>query len=74
MSLHVTITQADTGSRLCNSGVWKLKRLYGKESYGVERSTFLITQEGNLAHVWRKVKVSGHVDDVTQTLKTLKQQ
>jgi peroxiredoxin Q/BCP len=55
-------------------GVWKLKRLYGKESYGVERSTFLITPEGNLAHVWRKVKVSGHVDDVTQTLETLKQQ
>jgi thioredoxin-dependent peroxiredoxin len=55
-------------------GVWKLKRLYGKESYGVERSTFLITPEGNLAHVWRKVKVSGHVDDVKQTLKTLKQQ
>jgi peroxiredoxin Q/BCP len=53
-------------------GVWKLKRLYGKESYGVERSTFLITPEGNLAHVWRKVKVSGHVDDVKQTLKTLK--
>jgi peroxiredoxin Q/BCP len=55
-------------------GVWKLKRLYGKESYGVERSTFLITPEGNLAREWRKVKVSGHVDDVKQTLETLKQQ
>ena len=55
-------------------GVWKLKRLYGKESYGVERSTFLITPEGNLAREWRKVKVGGHVDDVKQTLETLKQQ
>jgi peroxiredoxin Q/BCP len=53
-------------------GVWTLKRMYGREYYGIERSTFLITPEGKLAHEWRKVKVSGHVDAVKETLETLR--
>ncbi|MGZ4862987.1 MAG: peroxiredoxin [Halobacteriota archaeon] len=53
--------------------VWKLKRLYGKEYYGIERSTFLITPEGTLAQAWRNVKVGGHVDAVKRTLETLRQ-
>ncbi len=53
-------------------GVWKLKRMYGREYYGIERSTFLITPEGKLGHEWRKVKVAGHVDTVKQTLETLR--
>jgi thioredoxin-dependent peroxiredoxin len=53
-------------------GVWKLKRMYGREYYGIERSTFLITPEGKLAHEWRKVKVGGHVDAVRQTLEMLR--
>jgi peroxiredoxin Q/BCP len=52
--------------------VWKLKRMYGREYYGIERSTFLITPQGKLAHEWRKVKVGGHVDAVKQTLETLR--
>ena len=53
--------------------VWKLKRAYGKEYHGIERNTFLITPEGKLAEVWRKVKVNGHVDAVKRTLEALKQ-
>jgi peroxiredoxin Q/BCP len=53
-------------------GVWTLKRMYGREYYGIERSTFLITPEGKLVHEWRKVKVGGHVDAVKQTLETLR--
>jgi peroxiredoxin Q/BCP len=53
-------------------GVWKLKKLYGREYYGVERSTFLIDPEGKIAKVWRKVKVKDHVDEVKETLKELK--
>lgn len=44
--------------------VIKLKKLYGKEHLGIERSTFLIDSEGKLAQAWRGVKVPGHVDDV----------
>jgi len=54
-------------------GVWKLKRLYGKEYYGVERSTFLINPEGKLAQAWRKVKVNGHVEAVKLTREALRQ-
>lgn len=45
-------------------GVWVEKNMYGKKYMGVERSTFLIDESGEVAAVWRKVKVPGHVDDV----------
>ena len=44
--------------------VIKLKKLYGKEYLGVDRSTFLIDANGVLQHEWRGVKVPGHVDEV----------
>ena len=47
--------------------------MYGREYYGIERSTFLITPEGKLTQKWRKVKVAGHVDAVKQALETLRQ-
>jgi peroxiredoxin Q/BCP len=45
-------------------GVWKLKKNFGKEYMGIERSTFLIDENGRLLHEWRNVKVDGHVDSV----------
>ncbi|QHF02329.1 peroxiredoxin Q/BCP [Pseudomonas asturiensis] len=44
--------------------VIKLKKLYGKEYMGVDRSTFLIDKEGVLRQEWRGVKVPGHVAEV----------
>ena len=44
--------------------VVKLKKLYGKEYLGVDRSTFLIDKNGVLRKQWRGVKVPGHVDAV----------
>jgi peroxiredoxin Q/BCP len=49
-------------------GVWALKKMYGQEKYGVVRSTFLIDPDGRIAHVWRSVKVKGHVEDVVKNL------
>ncbi|RCV90243.1 peroxiredoxin [Billgrantia montanilacus] len=51
--------------------VIKLKKLYGKEHMGIERSTFLIDAEGKLAQEWRGVKVAGHVDEVLQAAQAL---
>jgi peroxiredoxin Q/BCP len=51
---------------------WALKKKYGKESYGVIRSTFLIDPEGRIARIWRKVAVKGHVEKVVNALKELK--
>lgn len=48
--------------------VIKLKKLYGKESLGVERSTFVLNTEGEIMYEWRKVKVGGHAQEVLETL------
>ncbi|MCM3115736.1 thioredoxin-dependent thiol peroxidase [Neobacillus sp. MER 74] len=55
---------ADTEHQLAeNFGVWKLKKNFGKEYMGIERSTFIIDKEGKLVKEWRNVKVKGHVDE-----------
>ena len=50
-------------------GVWVLKKMYGKEYMGFERSTFLIDPTGTVIKEWRKVKVKGHVEEALQTLR-----
>lgn len=52
-------------------GVWQLKKMYGREYYGVVRSTFLIDPEGKIACIWRKVRVKGHVEEVKRVLEEL---
>lgn len=52
-------------------GVWQMKKMYGKESMGVVRSTFLINPDGVIAHIWSKVKVPGHIEQVKEELKKL---
>ncbi|MFN7835833.1 MAG: peroxiredoxin [Burkholderiaceae bacterium] len=53
--------------------VIKIKNMYGKQVQGIERSTFLIDEEGVLRQQWRGVKVSSHVDAVLQVVRTLSQ-
>lgn len=50
-------------------GVWKLKKNFGKEYYGIERSTFIIDKEGKLQKEFRKVKVEGHVEEALQFIR-----
>lgn len=45
-------------------GVWKEKKNYGKTYMGIERTTFLIDPQGKIKHIWRNVKVDGHVEAV----------
>ncbi len=52
-------------------GVWKLKKMYGKESMGIVRSTFLIDPEGTIIKAWPKVKVKVHADEVLEFVKSL---
>ncbi|OEH91409.1 thioredoxin-dependent thiol peroxidase [Bacillus solimangrovi] len=44
-------------------GVWQLKKNFGKEYMGIVRTTFIIDKEGNIAKVWNKVRVKGHVEE-----------
>ncbi|TDT71956.1 peroxiredoxin Q/BCP [Hypnocyclicus thermotrophus] len=53
-------------------GVWQLKKIYGKESYGIVRSTFLINPEFEIVFKWEKVKTKGHAETVLEKLKELK--
>lgn len=45
-------------------GVWKEKSMYGKTFWGVERSTFVIDQEGKIVSARRKVRPAGHAEDM----------
>ncbi len=49
-------------------GVWKEKSMYGKKRWGVERSTFIVDEEGRVQEAWRKVSPKGHADAVTDVL------
>ncbi len=52
-------------------GVWVEKNMYGRKYMGTERATFLIGKDGNIAQIWRKVKVPGHVEAVLEAAKAL---
>ncbi|MBC9251709.1 peroxiredoxin [Pseudomonas alcaligenes] len=63
---------SDKDEALCQLfDVIKLKKLYGKEYLGIDRSTFLIDAKGVLRHEWRGVKVPGHVDAVLAAAQAL---
>ena len=63
---------SDPDGKLCEKfDVIKLKKLYGREFMGIERSTFLIDADGKLRKEWRKVKVAGHAEDVLDAAKGL---
>jgi thioredoxin-dependent peroxiredoxin len=60
---------ADVDSALCDAfGVIVDKNLYGKKSKGVQRSTFLFDESGTLVHVWPKVSVDGHAEEVLEKI------
>ncbi len=63
---------ADVAETACQLfGVVKLKKLYGKDVRGIERSTFLIDAAGRLAREWRGVKADGHATEVLQAVAEL---
>ncbi|MEO5961856.1 MAG: redoxin domain-containing protein, partial [Thermomonas sp.] len=61
---------SDPDEVLCKAfDVIKLKKLYGREYLGIERSTFLIDPKGMIRDVWRPVKVPGHAQAVLDAFK-----
>ena len=49
-------------------GVWKEKSLYGRKFMGIERTTFIIDEQGRLDDIFQKVKVDGHLEEVLAEL------
>lgn len=63
---------SDKEEELCNLfDVIKLKKNYGREYMGIERSTFLIDSSGVLRKEWRGVKVKGHADEVLEAAQAI---
>ena len=52
-------------------GAWVEKSMYGKSYMGIDRSTVLVDKNGNIAKIWRKVKVPGHVAEVLEAAKAI---
>lgn len=63
---------SDEKGTVCEDyGVWGEKSMYGKTYMGIERTTFLIDKTGTIRHMWRKVKVDGHVKEVLQAVQAI---
>lgn len=63
---------SDADEKLCNTfGVIKMKNMYGKQVRGIERSTFVIDENGKVVKEWRGVKVPGHAEEVLNFVKSL---
>lgn len=55
---------ADTEEKVCTSyGVLKEKKMFGKTVFGIERSTFIIDEDGKIQKIFRKVKAGTHVEN-----------
>jgi len=60
---------ADVGAKVAKAyGVYKLKNMYGRRYFGVERSTFIIGPDGKMLKSFRRVKVDGHMKQVLEAL------
>ncbi|WP_446899677.1 peroxiredoxin [Clostridium sp. LBM24168] len=63
------ILLSDPDEKVCNLyGVIKEKNMFGKKKLGIERSTFIIDENGVLKKIYRKVKVDGHVDKILEDI------
>lgn len=69
--LGIILASDAAGSTCEDYGTWVAKNMYGKTSMGIERATFLIDGRGNIARVWHKVSVKGHVDEVLAAVQAL---
>lgn len=70
-NLNITLLSDPDRRVLEEYGVWKMKKMYGREVMGVERTTVLIDPDGRVSYVWPKVKVRGHAAAVKEKLSDL---
>ncbi|MCB1550988.1 MAG: thioredoxin-dependent thiol peroxidase [Alphaproteobacteria bacterium] len=61
---------SDENGELCDDyGTWVEKSMYGRKYMGIDRATFVIDAKGIISAAWRKVKVTGHIEEVLKFLK-----
>lgn len=69
--LRVVLASDEPGDVTEAFGVWVEKSMYGRTYMGIERATFLIDGAGVVRHVWRKVSVKGHAEEVLTAVQAL---
>lgn len=69
--LHIALLSDPRHEVMEKYGAWGVKKMYGKETAGVIRSTFLIDPEGRIAYVWPRVTAAGHAEKVREKLAEL---
>ena len=70
-NLEVTLA-SDEDKKVCEDyGVWIEKSMYGKKFMGIERATILIDKDRRVRKIWRKVSVTGHVEEVLEAAQKL---
>jgi thioredoxin-dependent peroxiredoxin len=69
--LGVTLLSDEESDATEQMGVWVEKSMYGKKYMGIERCTFLIGKDGEVAAVWHNVKVKGHAEEVLAAARAL---
>lgn len=70
-NLKVTLLSDENKDVMQKYGAWGQKKFRGKKYKGVIRSTFLIDEDGKIAHIWPKVSIKGHPEDVKRVLSDL---
>lgn len=70
-NLPFTLVSDEDGTICEDYGVWQEKKNYGRTYMGISRSTFLIDEKGKTVKIWRKVRVTGHVEAVLTALDEL---
>lgn len=66
--LNFPLASDESGKTCEDYGVWVQKSMYGRKYMGIERTTFLIDEDGKIAAIWPKVKVPGHADEVIKAI------
>ena len=69
--LSIILASDESGQTCEDYGVWLEKSMYGKTYMGIERTTVLIDAAGQVAHVWNKVSVKGHAEEVLTTVQAI---
>lgn len=69
--LRVRLASDEDGSVCEAFGTWIEKSLYGRKYMGIDRATFLINRDGTIERIWRKVRVSGHAEEVLAAAREL---
>jgi peroxiredoxin Q/BCP len=69
--LTIALASDETQEMLNAYGVWAEKSMYGRKYMGILRNTYLIGPDGKIAHIWEKVKVAGHAEEVLAAAKAL---